>query len=165
MTFRNRHLDEATLALFAGGDLAQLAQRRASRHAAQCQACQAAIESYARARDEMAQARAVPEVDFEALAHQIRVAALQAAPAARSASWRWRLGAGAGLAAGALALALIGDVPEPPAQLSASADPAQPDSLGTFDHADAQVTVEGRLTVRAFHPGSGMLTITEYYAP
>lgn len=169
MSDSRRHLDEHTVALHAGGDLGRLRRWLADRHLAGCKKCKAAVNDYAGVLDELARARPVPEIDFDALAHNVRVAAVQARPI-RSAQTgrRWRAAVGAGLAAVALGmLVLIPETDDSGADstLVATSIPAVPEPLGPWDAEDVQLTSTGSLRVQAFHSGSGALTITDYYAP
>lgn len=166
----SRHcLDEHTIALHAGGDLGRLRRWLADRHLAGCPQCRAAVSDYAGVLDELAQTDPVPEIDFDALAHNVRVAAVQARPVrGAQTGWRWRAAAGAGLAAVALGMLLL--IPESDdsaadSTLVATSIPALPDQMGPWDGDDVQLTSTGSLRVQAFHPGSGALTITDYYAP
>lgn len=162
-------LDEQTIALYAGGDLGRLRRWRADRQLARCPQCRAAVSDYAQVLDELARARPVPEIDFDALAHNVRVAATQSRPVrSAQAGWRWRAAAGAGLAAVALGmLVLIPDSDDSgtDSTLVATSIPALPEQAGPWDGDDVQLTGTGSLRVQAFHSGSGALTITDYYAP
>ena len=169
MNILGRHPDEQTLSLFAGGDLGALAQRMVSRHVNRCEACRAAVASYSRVRTEVAGHSAVPDVDFEALAHNARVALEQRRSESRVGDrWRWKAAVG-GLAATALiAVALIPMEREEspaPAVATGQLDPDLTRLPAAFDGMAAQITSEGHLAVRAFHQGSGTMTITEYFAP
>ena len=166
-----RHLDERTIALHAGGDLSRLRRWLANRHLARCPACRAALNEYAGLRGALGQARPVPQVDFGALGHKVRVAAAQSRPAPGAQTrWHWRAaaGVGAGVALAALATLLLvpnsNDSKSDPA-LAATPVPAAPAELGPLADADVQLTGAGSLRVQAFHAGSGTLTITDYYAP
>ncbi len=169
MSIFHRHPDEQTLSLFAGGDLGTLSQRLVSRHVDRCKTCRSAVASYARMRAEVAGHSTVPDIDFKALAHNARVVVEQRRPEIR-ARGRWRSKAAvAGLAA--TALVVIALVPkgrdEAPAPAIATAQPDPSPTLlpAAFEGMAAQVTSDGHLAVRAFHQGSGTMTITEYYAP
>ena len=169
MNIFHRHPDEQTLSLFAGGDLGALAQRLVSRHVNRCTVCSSAVASYSRVRNEIAGCSAVPEVDFEALAHNARVAVEQRRSEIRVDSrWRWKAAAGVAATAALIAVTLIPvEREEPPAQAMAigQLDPDLTRLPAAFDGMAAQITSEGYLAVRAFHQGSGTMTITEYYAP
>ena len=164
-----RHPDEQTLSLFAGGDLGALARRFVSRHVNRCEECRTAVASYSRVRTEIAGHSAVPDVDFAALAHNARVALEQQRSEIRVVDrWRWKAAVG-GLAATCLvAVAFIpmerGESPAPPVA-TGQLDPDLTRLPTAFDGLAAQITSEGHLAVRAFHQGSGTMTITEYYAP
>lgn len=164
-----RHPDEATLALLAGDDLAPLSRLRVGAHVKRCEACRAIVASYARMRTEVAEGSAVPEVDFAALAHRVRVEAEQQRERTGiSVGWR-RKAAYAALGAAALAIALILPFPadETPDRDTAAerlAYDAMP-ALEQFQGTEAQVTSDGSLSVRTYHQASGSLTITDYYAP
>ena len=169
MTIFGRHPDERTLSLFAGGDLGALAQRFISRHVSRCEACRFAVASYSRVRTEIAGHSAVPDVDFEALAHNTRVALEQRRSESRVGErWRWKAAVG-GLAATVLvAVAIIPierDESPAPAVAIGQLDPELTRMPAAFDGMAAQVTSEGHLAVQVFHQGSGTMTITEYYAP
>ena len=164
-----RHPDEATLALLAGDDLAPLSRLRVGAHVKRCEACRAIVARYARMRTEVAEGSAVPEVDFAALAHRVRVEAEQQRERTGiSVGWR-RKAAFAVLGAAALAIALILPFPgnespdqgAPAEQLAYDAVPA----LAQFQGTEAQLTSDGSLSVRTYHQASGSLTITDYYAP
>lgn len=169
MTLFVRHPDERTLSLFAGGDLGTLAQRFISRHVSRCEACRSTVASYSRVRTELAEHSAVPDVDFEALAHNTRVALEQRRSESRVGNrWRWKAAVG-GLAATVLvAVAIIPlerDQSPAPAIATGQLDPELTRLPAEFDGMAAQVTSDGHLAVQVFHPGSGTMTITEYYAP
>ena len=166
-----QHPTEHEIALLAGGDLGPVRRWRLARHVARCEGCRTTAEGYARLRVELGAPRALPEVDFEALGHKIRVALAQAQPQpAPSVAWLWRAAAGIGLATAAVLVALLVPFGGPETglpQTASSAGPSQ--ALPLFqalgNGAEAQVTAEGRLSVRSFHQASGLLTITDYYAP
>ena len=169
MTIFGRHPDERTLSLFAGGDLGTLAQRFVSRHVSRCEECRSAVASYSRVRTEIAEHSGVPDIDFEALAHNARVAVEQRRSEIRVGdSWRWKAAIG-GLAATVLiAVAIIPmerDESPAPAVATGQQAPELTRLPAAFDGMAAQITSEGHLAVQAFHQGSGTLTITEYYAP
>ncbi len=166
----SRHcLDEHTIALHAGGDLGRLRRWLADRHLAGCPQCRAGVSDYAGVLDALAQTGPVPEIDFDALAHNVRVAAVQARPVrGTQTGWGWRAAAGAGLAAVALGMLLLmpeSDDSAADSTVVATSIPALPDQMGPWDGDDVQLTSTGSLRVQAFHPGSGALTITDYYAP
>jgi len=162
-------LDEHTIALHAGGDLGRLRRWLVDRQLARCPQCKAAVSEYSEVLDELARAHPVPEIDFDALAHNVRVAAAQSRPVrGRRTGWRWRAAAGAGLAAvvlGMLVLIPDSDDSEADSPLVATSIPALPAQMGPWDGDDVQLTSTGSLRVQAYHSGSGALTITDYYAP
>ena len=169
MTILDRHPDERTLSLFAGGDLGALAQRFTARHVNRCEACRTAVASYSRVRTEIVGHSAVPDIDFEALAHNARVAAEQRRSEIRVGDrWRWKAAIG-GLAAMVLIAVTIipmkRDESPAPAVAAGQLNPELTRLPTAFDGMAAQITSEGHLAVRVFHQGSGTLTITEYYAP
>lgn len=162
-------LDEHTIALHAGGDLGRLRRWLVDRQLARCPQCKAAVSEYSEVLDDLARAHSVPEVDFAALSHNVRVAAVQSRPVrSRRTGWHWRAAAGAGLAAVALGMLVLipnSDDSEADSTLVATSIPAVPAQMGPWDGDDVQLTSAGSLRVQAFHSGSGALTITDYYAP
>ena len=164
-----RHPDELTLALLAGGDLAPLGRLRVGSHVKRCETCRRTVASYARARSAVAAGSVVPEVDFAALSHRVRVAAEQQRERTGiSFGWR-RKAALAALGAAALAIALI--LPFPGDESPDQGIPAEPlvhdlaPALAQFQGTEAQITSDGSVSVRTYHQASGALTITDYYAP
>ena len=169
MTIFGRHPDTRTLSLFAGGDLGTLAQRLVSRHVSRCEECRSTVASYSQVRTEIAQHSVVPDIDFEALAHNARVAVEQQQSGIRVGDrWRWKAAIG-GLAATVLIAVTIipveRDEGPAPAVATGQLDHELTRLPAAFDGMAAQITSEGHLAVRVFHHGSGTLTITEYYAP
>ena len=164
-----RPLDEHTIALHAGDDLGRLRRWLADRHLARCPQCKAAVNTYAGVLDELSQARPVPAIEFDAMAHNVRVAAAQSRPIRGAQTrWRWRFAAGAGLVTVALGMLVLmpnSDDSETDSTLAATSVPALPEQAGPWDGDDVQLTGTGSLRVQAFHSGSGALTITDYYAP
>lgn len=163
-----RHPDEHDLSLFSGGDLPFVRQHLVARHVAKCPGCAATVAAHASARAELRALDPVPEVDFQALAHRIRVEAAQTAPA--TPGHRGRLlaaGAGAGAAAAAVAVVMMlpAGGPTPTEGPRATTESAWPGPRLLHESADVEVTADGGLSVRSFHPGSGGMTITDYYAP
>ncbi len=162
------HPDERALSLFAGDDLGFLQRLLVERHIAKCGTCMASVASYERLRAQLASEARMPEVDFEALSRQIRAAARTDFRHARG-QWRWKAPAGAALAITALIAALFVSEQDDETTLPGMAV-VEPGG-GAWDvpllleGVEAQITPEGRLSVQAFHPGSGTLTITDYYAP
>ena len=258
------HPTEQDLALFAGGELGPLSRWRIERHLESCGACKTEAAEYFHLSDKLSVLAEVPDVDWDALAHNIRVAASHAAPEPRPAATRWIWGASAAFASalcvllvvqvtqkeqptssldavnsplaitaqletqveepqnkqklgfavaladrkesgkieGAVALASpsrdssdneakVARGLEPLGQAGgrARALPAEKSEVATeldalrdqdsfrgvsssdvlasieWSSPDAQITAEGRLSFRSFDAGSGVMTITEYYAP
>ena len=166
----NRHPDEFTLALLAGGDLAPLSRLRVGSHVKRCAACRRIVADHARVRSEVAEQAVVPEIDFAALSHRVRVEAKQRhGRAGISVGWRRKAAFAALAAAAALALALNLPFPDdeasdrgaPVEHLASATAPALAQLQGT----EAQITSDGGLRVRAYHQASGAMTITDYYAP
>lgn len=167
MRFIDWHPSERLLSLFAGNDLGAWSRLLVGRHVAGCDDCAQSVAGYESLRAELARAQPVPETDFGALARQIRAAAAMEPLPSPTGRWRWHL-AEAGLAAAiaiAVLLPLETDGPSVPAIVSTLPDEAAWSVPEAFVGTEAQLTAEGGLTVRAFHAGSGTLTITEYYAP
>lgn len=165
----SRHPDEFTLALLAGGDLAPLSRLRVRAHVKRCAACRRIVADHARMRSDIAERSIVPEVDFAALSHRVRVEAEhRRGRTGASIGWR-RKAAFAALAAAALALALTLSFPGgEPSDRSTPGESLAYDATPTFAQiqgAEAQITSDGGLSVRAYHHASGALTITDYYAP
>lgn len=165
----SRHPDERQLSLYAGEDLNPLDRWRIARHVKKCRKCEAAVTAHSRVRTELLAQPQVPEPDFEALAHRIRVEAAHAKHAGTSdRGWHWAV-AGVGAAAATVAIALLLPVgsPELSGPRRAAVDTIPPPAEVTLlnEGADVQVTREGALSVRSFHPGSGVLTVTDYFAP
>lgn len=165
----DRHPDEFTLALLAGGDLAPLSRLRVGAHVKRCEACRKTVADHARQRSDIAERSVVPEVDFAALAHRVRVEAEQRrGRAGIFIGWR-RKTAFAALAAAALAVALI--LPFPGDESSDQGTPVEDlaydttPTLAQFEGTGAQITSDGSLSVRTYHQASGAMTITDYYAP
>ncbi len=176
------HPNERDLALFAGGELGPLSRWRIERHLESCASCKAAAAEYFHLSAELSELAELPDIDWLALARNIQAAAAQAAAVrpAPSLARLWKIGAAA--AAAACLLLAVWAVREgrPAAPLGLQAEtaaiadkanaPAQHDVLSTaaFDEwssPDAQITADGRLSLRSFDAGSGAMTITEYYAP
>ena len=162
------HPDEHKLSLLAGGDLAFPGRWFVARHVARCPDCAAAVAAYASARAELRSLPPAPEVDFRALAHRIRVEVAQTGgPAPRNRIPRWAAPVGLGAASAAVAVVLLLPLGSPgPAKLPRAAmGSPEPEVQLLHEGAEAQLTADGGLSVRSFHPGSGALTITDYYAP
>ena len=169
MSILGWHPSERQLSLYAGEDLSFLGQWLIGWHVRRCPASEAKVAAYVRARTELLAQPPVPEPDFAALGHRIRVEAAQnAGPQTRRRGWRLAA-AGAGAAAVAVAIALILPVGsrEPPVPRRSAAEGVLPPAKVTllYEGVEAQLTAEGTLSVRSFHPGSGVLTVTDYYAP
>lgn len=173
------HPSERDLALFAGGELGPLRRWRIERHLQSCAACKAETAAYFHLSAELAELADLPDIDWNALAGNIRAAAAQAAPERTPPrlGWIWKVAAAACLLLAVLAVRENGpsttDSPaDAPAAASAAAGgaAAEPDFLSAaafeaWSSPDAQITAEGRLSLRRFDAGSGAMTITEYYAP
>lgn len=165
----NRHPDEFTLALLAGGDLAPLSRLRVGSHVKRCAACRRIVADHARVRSKVAEQAVVPEIDFAALSHRVRVEAEQRRGSSGiSIGWRRKAAFAALAAAAALVLAL--NLPSrdespnrgaPAERLAFDTAPALAQVPGT----EAQITSDGGLSVRTYHQASGAMTITDYYAP
>lgn len=163
------HPHERALSLFAGDDLGFLRRLLVERHVARCGSCMATVAGYERLRAELASEAPMPEVDFNALARRIRAAAGTDPPPATLGRWSWKAAAGAALAAAAVTAALFlpeqgNDTTTPAIAIAEPSDDPWAESA-LFEGGEAQITSTGRLSVRAFHSGSGTLTITDYYAP
>lgn len=165
----SRHPDEFTLALLAGGDLAPLSRFRVRSHVKRCAACRKTVADHARLRSNIAERSVVPEVDFAALSHRVRVEAEQRrGRTGVSGGWR-RKAAFAALAVSALAVALI--LPFPGDEASEQGSPVEnfaydtTPTLAQVEGTEAQITSDGGLSIRTYHQASGAMTITDYYAP
>lgn len=167
-----RHPSEASLALFAGGDLGWFRSLLVSRHLPRCARCRSTVAAYARLRSTLAEKPSVPPIDYGALARRVRASAAAEGAASRPAPpWDWRWKASAGMAAIAAVCAFVLLAPRPadesagdPAPVASGlAFPAQaPPALGLEDR-ESQVTSAGGLSFRSFEPETGMLTITLYF--
>ena len=99
-SFFLNHPRETDLALFAGGELGPLARWRIERHLDKCAGCQADVSDFFHLQSDLSDLAELPAVDWQALAHRIKVAASQAEPeteAVSVAGWfarpaAWRLG-------------------------------------------------------------------------
>ena len=99
-SFFLHHPRETDLALFAGGELGPLARWRIERHLDKCSRCQADVSDFFHLQSDLSDLAELPAVDWQALAHQIKVAAAQAEPETETVSvagWfrrpaAWRLG-------------------------------------------------------------------------
>ncbi len=162
-----RHPGDEALSLFAGGDLGRARRYLIGRHVRHCRQCRAAVEAYQLDREKLRAASPVPDVDFRALAHRVRVAAAteRSAPSSRGA-WGWAAAAGCAVVA-VIALTLPTGTVEETGPGTAAMERSRPaGQMPALDAGlDTQVTADGSLSVRAFHPGTGTMTITEYYAP
>ena len=67
-----KHPSEATLALYAGGDLGLLSRWRTQRHLAGCEQCRGEIEALAGVRKEVAGLDELPEVSWNRLAAEMK---------------------------------------------------------------------------------------------
>ena len=99
-SFFLHHPRETDLALFAGGELGPLARWRIERHLDKCAGCQSDVSDFFHLQSDLSDLAELPAVDWQALAHQIKVAAAQAEPETEAVSvtgWfrrpaAWRLG-------------------------------------------------------------------------
>ena len=99
-SFFLHHPRETDLALFAGGELGPLARWRIERHLDKCACCQADVSDFFHLQGDLSDLAELPAVDWQALAHRIKVAVSQAEPeteAVSVAGWfgrpsAWRLG-------------------------------------------------------------------------
>ena len=163
-----RHPSEHSLSLFAGSDLGIPTRWLVAVHVRKCPRCSSTVAAYREISDELRRELPSPQVDFHALAHLIQVGARAAGTAGGAAQgWRWHWKAVAGAAMGAAALALFLALPFREPEPSTG---HHPELAGTHvpllhEGIETRVTARGRLSVRAFHDGSGTLTVTEYYAP
>jgi hypothetical protein len=85
-SFFLNHPRETDLALFAGGELGPLARWRIERHLDKCDRCQTEVADFFHLQSDLSDLAELPAVDFQALAHRIKVAAAQAQPETDSAS-------------------------------------------------------------------------------
>jgi hypothetical protein len=67
-----KHPSNATLALYAGGDLSWPSRWRAARHLAGCERCRAEVDAYSDARAEAAELRELPRVSWNRLAAEMK---------------------------------------------------------------------------------------------
>ena len=99
-SFFLHHPRETDLALFAGGELGPLARWRIERHLDKCDRCQTDVADFFHLQSDLSDLAELPAVDFQVLAHRIKVAAAQARPETETVSvagWfrqpaAWRLG-------------------------------------------------------------------------
>ncbi len=99
-SFFLNHPRETDLALFAGGELGPIARWRIERHLDKCGRCQTEVADFFHLQSDLSDLAELPAVDFQALAHRIKVAAAQAQPETEPVSvtgWfrqpaAWRLG-------------------------------------------------------------------------
>ena len=99
-SFFLHHPRETDLALFAGGELGPLARWRIERHLDKCARCQEDVSDFFHLQGDLNDLAELPAVDWQALAHSIKVAAAQAEPeteAVSLAGWfgrpaAWRMG-------------------------------------------------------------------------
>lgn len=130
-----KHLDQATLALHAGGDLGSFARWRADRHLAQCDLCRDEADAFAATREIVTDLAEIPEVPWNRLAAEMRAnirLGLEAGECVRSSDAPLRQtplfnGARAAVAfASVVALLVTGIVLERPSpNLTAVADDSQ----------------------------------------
>ena len=125
-SFFLNHPRETDLALFAGGELGPLARWRIERHLDKCAGCQADVSDFFHLQSDLNDLAELPAVDWQALAHRIKVAASQAEPETETVSvagWfgrpaAWRLGVVSATALCAFVvykqLPLVETVPESP---------------------------------------------------
>ena len=66
------HPSDATLALYAGGDLGWLARRRTARHLAGCEKCRSEVGAYENLREDLPELREIPEISWGQLAGEMR---------------------------------------------------------------------------------------------
>jgi len=67
-----KHPDQATLALFAGGDLGWFARWRTERHVAQCEGCRDEIAAFEGIREVLPGLSEIPEVQWNRLAAEMK---------------------------------------------------------------------------------------------
>ena len=99
-SFFLHHPRETDLALFAGGELGPLARWRIERHLDKCARCQEDVSDFFHLQGDLDELAETPSVDWQALAHRIKVAAAQELPeteAVSLAAWfgrpaAWRMG-------------------------------------------------------------------------
>ena len=72
------HPTEADLALFAGGEAGPLARWRIERHLDRCGSCRDVVADFFHLQSDMGELAEVPQLDWNALARQIKAAAAQA---------------------------------------------------------------------------------------
>ena len=169
MKFLSRHPDERTLSLLAGRDLRGPERYFARRHVQRCEACRATVEDYVRTRDLVAREASLPEVDFAALKHRVRVAVEHERGASPAGAGRRRQAVAAVLASAIIVVAALlrmagVEFSRPEAAVTQIGREAEPLAV-PFDRTRAQITSDGNLSMRVFHEGSGTMTITDYYAP
>ena len=178
------HPNERKLALFAGGELGPLSRWRIERHLESCASCKAEAAEYFHLSAELSELAELPALDWLALARNIQAAAVQAdvGRAAPRLGRLWKIGAAPAAAAGLLlavwavresrlpSTAPLGPQTETAAIADRTDAPAPHDAspaaaFNEWSRPDAQITVDGRLSLRSFDAASGAMTITEYYAP
>ncbi len=67
-----KHPDEATLALFAGGDLGFIARWRTERHLAGCEDCRAQVDAFSALREILPDLAETPEIHWNRLAVEMQ---------------------------------------------------------------------------------------------
>ncbi len=170
MTRYHHHPDDTVLSLFASGDLGPTSRWLVGRHVSHCEQCRTAVSAFRLDRDELQREMPVPDINFEAMAHRIRVMADQTRTGTVTGpDRRWKTIAAAGFAVVAVVVALLapnGGLESPLPQRTAVDIPRPAAQLPVLEPgSEAQVTSQGNLSFRAFHAGSGTMNITEYYAP
>ncbi len=73
------HPGERDLALFAGGELGPLSRWRIERHLESCASCKTEAAEYFHLADKLSELSELPDIDWNALSHNIQAAASQAA--------------------------------------------------------------------------------------
>jgi hypothetical protein len=66
------HPSEATLALYAGGDLSLLARWRTQRHLAGCERCRQGVTEFSAVRSEVAELNELPSISWNRLAAEMK---------------------------------------------------------------------------------------------
>lgn len=111
-----KHLDQATLALHAGGDLGKLAEWRAQRHLAVCAQCREEVAAFTGVREQMADLSELPELGWHRLAADMQanirlgLAAGECVSAGEAPAERWPWAAPRVVAWASLAALLVAGV-------------------------------------------------------